>query len=286
MHPGVYDYQVPESYVGPRIMVNPTTTDPFIPTSVSYSTPVIQSPVYQQTPAIAPTIVYQPVQPTVVYTQPTTVVTQPVVNQTPTTVVQGTRIKAPVVNSISSTTKTVAPISANSSVPGICPSDTVNYTLNYANTTTGTISNAMMVVTMPNEIDYVSSTASANYNAQTKTVTIFIGTLTKGQSGVVYLQGTANRFTSGTSTISTRADFTFTKADGTNATTTNYVIHSGTNCGNALGANALGSGFLPTSFGGWLLLAVILCAVIFILQKFFRKESGHAHGGSMEHTAH
>lgn len=235
--------------------------------------------VYQPAPTVAPTVVYQPAPTTVVYTQPAT--TQSTTNNN----VLGTTIHSPKVNGIKTTTNTVA-TTASSNVPGICPSDTVNYTLNYANTTTGTITNAIMIVSMPAEIDYVSSTAQANYNNRNRTVTIFIGTLEKGQSGIVYLQGTANRATSGTSTISTRVDFTFNKADGTNATTTNFVIHSGTNCGNALAGSAIGAGFLPTSFGGWLLLAIILCAVIFIVQKFFGKKEGHAHGGTMEHHAH
>lgn len=259
----------------PRIM-STGSTGAIIPTmSTSYpQNPVI---VYQQ-PAVTPTIVYQPAPTTVVYTQPTT--------QTNTSVLGTNTVHAPVVNGIKTTPKATIETTASSDVPGICPSDTVNYTLNYANTTTGTITNAMMIVSMPAEIDYASSTAQANYNERSRTVTIFIGTLEKGQSGIVYLQGTANRATNGTNTISTRVDFTFNKADGTNATTTNFVIHSGTNCGNALAGSAIGAGFLPTSFGGWLLLAVILCAVIFIVRKFFGKEEGHAHGGMMEHPVH
>lgn len=297
MSPGIPEEQLYlyPGYVGPIIPAQPTsgpTTAPIIPnlyptyTPPTYTAPVVNQPVVQSTQVTysQPVVTYS--QPVVTYSQP---VTTPVVQTTQptqtTTQVRGSIIRTPTVNGITSTVNTTG-VSANSNVPGVCSGDTVNYTLNYANTTGATINNAMVIVTMPAEIDFKSSTAATNYNERNRTVTLFVGTLTKGQTGVVYLQGTANSMVNGTGTIMTRVDFTFTKATGATETTTSYVIHSGTNCGSALGANVLGAGFLPTSFGGWLLIAVLLCGIIFIVRKFFGKESGHAHGGHMEHQAH
>jgi hypothetical protein len=253
------------------------------------TTPIIPNlyPTTTQTTVVPTTTVVQQPTTTIVYTQPVAQ-TQPttVVQQQPTTnSVLGNTIHAPAKNGIVINSNTTG-VSATSDVPGICVNDTVNYTLSYANTTTGAIQNAMLIVTLPAEIDYKSSTSQASFNERNHTVTIFIGTVAKGQSGVVYMQGTANRMVNGTATITTRVDFTFTKANGATETTTSYVIHSGTNCGNALGANVLGSGFLPTSFIGWVLLAIVVCAIIFLARKFFGKEEGHAHGGSVGHQAH
>lgn len=158
----------------------------------------------------------------------------------------------------------------------ICSADKVNYTLTYANSTSGTITNAMLVVTMPAEVDYAQATAQASYNQSNRTVTIFVGTLAKGATGTVYLSGTANGRANGTQSIATRVDFTYNKADGTNETTTNYIMYTGANCGN-LGANALGAGFLPTSFTGWVLLIILICAIVYIARKYFSKKD-EAHG--------
>jgi hypothetical protein len=285
MNPGLYPSQVYPGYSGPVIMAQPTypavSVAPVIPDlyAMTPSNPVYtpSTPTQTQTTVVTqPTVVYQPAPTTtVVQTQPTT-----------TSTVKGTTIHAPTVNGIKTTpTTSVQNINASSNLPGICSGDTVHYTLNYANTTGGTINNAMLIVSMPAEVDYVNATAQASYNDRNRTVTIFIGTLTKGQTGVVYLDGSANRNVNGVGTVMTRTDFTYVKANGVSETTTNYVMHSGTNCANNLGANVLGSGFLPTSFGGWVLLAVILCAIIFIVRKFFGSH-GHAHGGHMEHAAH
>lgn len=295
MGPGIPQNQVYPGYSGPVIMSAGVYSGP--------STAPVIPDIYSMTPAVTytqPVPYTQPQQgpyimssgtPNVTYTNQSNVTYLPPNNQTTAqaqsaTTVKGTTIHAPAKNGIKTTTANATGVTANSTAPGICASDTVNYTLSYANTTTGTITNAMLIVTMPAEIDYKNATGSVNYNERNRTVTLFIGTLTKGQSGVVYLQGTANRMVNGTQTISTRVDFTFTKANGAAETNTSYVIHSGTNCGNALGANVLGSGFLPTSFGGWLLLAIILCAIVFIVRKYFERGGGHAHGHSMEHQAH
>ncbi len=277
-------------YVGP-IISNPgvaagPTPTPIIPSLYPTYTPAPTPVVNQQQPvASQPTVVYT--QPTVIYQPAPTTQTNTQTTQSSTNQVNSTIFHAPAVNGITSTAKTVDVV-ANSNVPSVCAGDTVNYTLTYANTTGATISNAVLIVTMPAEVDYTSSTAQANYNDRNRTVTLFVGTLEKGQSGIVYMQGTANRFANGTQTITTRVDFTFVKSNGATATTTNYIIHSGTSCANGLGANVLGAGFLPTSFGGWLILAVLLCAIIFIVRKFFGEKGGHghAHGGHMKHASH
>jgi uncharacterized repeat protein (TIGR01451 family) len=200
---------------------------------------------------------------------------------------QSVQVTAPVVTTVRGTTTQASNVGIINNLgnqqintldnANVCAGDVVNFTLNYQNTTNDTISNAILVATMPQGIDYVSSTAQATFDQSNHTVTVFIGTLAKSQTGIVYLQGKANSMANGAQSIATRVDFTYTKADGTNATTTSYIMHSGAACNN-LGANALSSGFLPTSFGGWLLLVIIICAIIFVARKYFGKKEEDAHG--------
>ena len=194
-----------------------------------------------------------------------------VANTTP--IVRGTTSNSASANTISTLTTPQVNTLDNANV---CSGDIVNFTLNYQNTTGNTITNAVLVATLPQGIDYTSSTASATFDQSNRTITVFIGTLAKDQTGIVYVQGKANSLVNGVQNVATRVDFNYVKADGTSATTTNYIMHSGAACNN-LGANALSSGFLPTSFGGWLLLVILICAIIFVARKYFAKKED-AHG--------
>ena len=168
-----------------------------------------------------------------------------------------------------------------------CANDTVTYNLAYKNTTENTITSAMLVMTMPAEVDYAQSSATAQYDATGRTLTIFIGTMEKGQEGVVYVTGKANSLANGRDVIAARVDFNFTNPDNTNSTVTNYITHSGEACQSNLGAFALGTGFLPTSTLGWFLLAAILCLIIYLSRKFFvNKKVEHVHMMHLEHQDH
>ncbi len=200
--------------------------------------------------------------------------------------------QSPLINVVrADTTRPVATISTNGSTnidtryQNICPSDTVDYTLNYKNTSGGSVSNAVLVIALPDEIDYVNSSARAEYSERNHTVTIFVGSMTKDQVGTVYLTGRANSGAVDRDTISTRVDFTFVKANGQSETITNYVFHSGRDCANTLGAFALGAGFLPNSFLGWLLIVILICTIVFLSRKFFVKKEVH-HASHQEHQDH
>jgi uncharacterized repeat protein (TIGR01451 family) len=263
MGPGIPEAQVYPGYDGPIIMA-PST----------YSAPVANPVVYNQPPVLMNTFTYQ--------TQPTTNNSTSSTN----THVLATTIRVPQVQKVTTSASTTG-ITANSETTNVCSGDTVNYTINYANTTGAPITNALLVILMPSGIDYASATATASYSQPDRTVTIIIGSLDKGASGTIYLQGKANRLANGAATIATRVDFTYTKANGVNETTTSYIMHSGTSCTNALGANALGSGFLPTSFAGWVILTVLVCAIVFLARKYFSdKREEHIHAEHLEHQAH
>lgn len=154
----------------------------------------------------------------------------------------------------------------------VCPSDAVEYTLNYENKTGGHISNAVLVINLPNEVDYDRASVQANYNVNNHTVTVMVGEMEKDQAGIIYLTGRANNRIVGHD-ITTRIDFTYTKINGVNETVTNYVFHSGRDCTNNLGAFALGAGFFPTTFWGWVLIIILVCTIIYLSRKFFSDRS-------------
>lgn len=176
---------------------------------------------------------------------------------------------------------------ANPAQAQICPSDSFDYTINYTNTTGKDATDTIVVVTIPKEVDFVSSSANGTFNAAANTYTLFAGPMAKNQSGVLYVTVRANRAAANTATISTRVDAQFTGDDSVVRTLTDYIVLSGKDCPSSLSALALGSGFFPTSFFGWVIIIVILLLIIYFARKFFGENGhgGHGHGEEVEEKA-
>jgi hypothetical protein len=212
--------------------------------------------------------------------------TQPVIVQTQTA---GTQQQVSGTNETASTKKTVTnkitnpfnTLSLNASTNftsdkiEICIDEKVEYTVNYANKTNKVITDATIRVYLPEEIDFVGVTADGNFNQSTRTLTVRVGDMGVGAKGVIYISGIANRKAYNQDNISTRVDFTFTNGSGVIETVTSYTTHSAKNCPSTLGAFALGTGFFPQSFLGWVILIVLLFTIIFITRRFFKREDHH-----------
>lgn len=157
----------------------------------------------------------------------------------------------------------------------ICPGQEVNYTLGYKNTNkTETLSNVVLRVIIPEEITFLEASAGS-YSERDGTLTIFIGTLTPGASGVVYIKGVANEKALSKELIVTRSELSFTLPSGKQDVAVSYVFNNGANCGTNLGAFAFGAGIFPHTFWGWLILVVIICAIIYLARKLYRKDTHH-----------
>ncbi len=178
---------------------------------------------------------------------------------------------------------TVGTVPAAQAPETICANDTVTSTIQYSNTTGHDSVSTVVTIIFPEQIDFVSSSVeSGSYNEQTRTYTVSVGPLAKGQSGLLYITERATKDVRVHDSMTIQVNVNFTEATGALHTLTNYIYFSSDNCQQNLGALAIASGFFPTTFVGWLILAILVCLIIYFSRRFFGKSEGHGHG----HDAH
>lgn len=166
----------------------------------------------------------------------------------------------------------IVPILDNSNP---CPGDEINYTLNYQNVGTGTVSNLILRVDLPNEVDYINSTP-ANPSRQGNTLVFSLGSLRANGQGSVMIK---TRLREGVP-AGTNLNFgaTMTYVDPTGAMQSVSANVSANVCGTApaltnddvsLSSNVWFSGFLPNNLFGWLLLIILILILIALLRYLF-----------------
>lgn len=163
----------------------------------------------------------------------------------------------------------------------ICPKDVVDFTISYKNLSGGTLTNVILVITIPEQINF-DRASSGIYNQGDHTLVVPIGILTPNQEGVVYVSGIARDNAVNYDLIVTKAELVFTTPKGTQDDVTAYAFNNGATCPNKnLAALAFLSGdFFPHSFLGWILLTLIILAIIYVTRKLYKhnREEQHEHG--------
>jgi hypothetical protein len=250
---------------------------------LAYSSPVIQSSgmeLYQpaeQPPRPSRFVYTYANAPVIVYNQQTTQSTTTTTSRSSDSAIAGSNNGPGLLQEIVDRVGPITPVDESETM---CANETVTSTIGYRNTTGFDSVNTTITAIFPEGIDFTaSSIENGNYNERTRTLTIIVGPLAKNQSGTLYLTMKGNRMVEQELTTSVQVHVTFTKADGTEKTLTNYINFSSEKCANNLGALALANGFFPQTFFGWLILAVILCLIIYVSRQFFKKGDGHGHGG-------
>lgn len=157
---------------------------------------------------------------------------------------------------------------------GLCINDTVEYVIIYKNITKSTITNAAVKVSLADGIKFKTA-SSGIYSESDNSVTTFIGTLSVGQEGRIYITGVNTTLT--TSQKVTRAEFVYTLPDQTQNMVVSYVFHGDGSCRQSplAGFAAGAGGFFPTTLAGWILLTLLICAIIYLTRYFMRKEDTH-----------
>jgi uncharacterized repeat protein (TIGR01451 family) len=157
------------------------------------------------------------------------------------------------------------------------PGDEINYTVSYQNIGTGSITNLVLQMNLPYEVDYISSNPS-NPIFNGNSLTFNLGTLkANGQGTVTVRVRVRDNIPAGTS-LNFPATLSYTDPSGrpqsvsANVTAQVWTEPTSTEDKNvSLGANVFGAGFFPTNIFGWLLLiilALLLIAVIAYLLRY------------------
>lgn len=212
----------------------------------------------------------------------TPVVVQPTVR----TVVQT------VYRNVPTTTTTQTNLVANNLVPGLvalrvndisqnglqnqiaCVGEEFNYEITYQNVSGKTLTNSVLEIRIPTELDYVKSTNGGTYSNNDRSLVYNLGTLTPNQSGKFYVTTKALSLAKGKGSVVTSLSLSYT-----NPTTTAqeeaiaYVIHTFGDCSvNNNAALALfGGSFLPQTLAGWLLLIILILAMLLLARTVYER---------------
>ncbi len=201
------------------------------------------------------------------------------------TITTSTTVRPPassyvVINSSIDRTQAIVPTIDNSRPH---PGDEINYTVNYQNIGTGSITNLVLRMNLPQEVDYMFSNPS-NPTIFGNTLTFNLGTLRANGSGTVTVRVRVRDNIPPGTPLNFPATLTYTDPSGfpqsvsanvsaevfqeDKVTTDNTVQDDNTT---RIGANVFAAGFLPTTFFGWLILLILLLVLVLLANHVYRQ---------------
>lgn len=161
-----------------------------------------------------------------------------------------------------------------------CPGDKTTYIIRYKNPSGVAFTNTLLSVAIPAGFS-VKSTSAGTYNENSKTVLVQVGTLSPSESGIVYIAGVPTNDALDTGVLTPRADLSY-NASGAQKVQTVYAQQSTEGCEKSfdLAGLAFGSGnFFPTSLLGWIIIALIIFAIVYVIRFIARRNKAAAGGG-------
>ncbi len=261
-YPSPYATPYPTPYHYPSPYSTPYPTPYHYPTpynTYNYPTPY-QSPYPSpyQSPYITPYIT--PYQVPYTYPTPLTIYTYP----TPVTRSLSSRV---IVSTSLDRNQAIQPTLDNNRPH---PGDEINYTVNYQNVGNASVTNLVLQVDLPYEVDYLYSTPT-NPNISGNTLIFNLGTLRAGGKGTVTIRVRVRENIPDGTNLNFPALLTYIDANGNpqtaTANVTAQVVNENSTNSSQIGANVFGAGFLPHNIFGWLLL-IMLVLILIILARY------------------
>lgn len=152
------------------------------------------------------------------------------------------------------------------------PGDEINYTVNYQNVGTASVTGVVLQMNLPYEVDYMFSTPS-NPTISGNTLIFNLGTLRAGGQGVVTVRVRVRDNIPAGTTLNFPATLRYVDPAGNtqsvSANVTAQVWDEGSQSFVNLGANIFGAGFFPTNVFGWLLVILLILALIMLVKHLF-----------------
>ena len=159
------------------------------------------------------------------------------------------------------------------------PGDEINYTVNYQNIGTGSITNLGLQINLPLEVDYISSSPN-NPTRFGNTLVFNLGTLKANGQGTVTIKTRVRENIPAGTNLNFPATLSYTDPSGqsqsVNANVSAQVWNESEKNTPAetaqnffLGANVFGAGFLPNNIFGWLFLVILVLILVFLARYLF-----------------
>ena len=141
--------------------------------------------------------------------------------------------------------------------------DTVTYTVTYRNTNAASLSDAILQVQLPSQYAYLAnSNQNASYTDSSNIVSFGLGTINSGATHTFTFQAQATGTGSGTVVATGTLSY-----NGGSVTATDHDNYNG-GAASVLGASVFGAGFFPQTFGGWLIIVLIIAAIVIIARRY------------------
>jgi len=223
---------------------------------VPFTTPRPQAPAPRPAPrpVVQTTVVTQPPQ-QVVYTQP--------------------QVQSNIV--VANSAPSLLELRVESVYDRMCVNGQMDYTVTYRNITNQILGNAVLRVTLPKEITYISATRG-EYEVIDQTITVALGDLQAGEQGTIVIHTRINDTAVTGNLAVTTASVVYTNpATFAQEDAIAYSLITVSNdcpaAVNVLGASAFGfTSFLPDTLLEWLLLILVILALIVLGRQFYHKK--------------
>jgi hypothetical protein len=158
----------------------------------------------------------------------------------------------------------------NNGVQNVCVDDTTKFVVEYKNISATVLSNAILHIDIPKDVEFKSSSAGV-YNKADNTITVNVGTLNPDQIGTVSFDGLVLSSAANRDLLVVPATLSFENPNnGARETAVAYGLATSQNCtrNTNLAGFALGSGFFPSTLFGWLLLVLALVALVYLVRRW------------------
>lgn len=154
-----------------------------------------------------------------------------------------------------------------------CVGDEFNYEIVYQNVSGKTLTNSVLEVKIPTELDYVKSTNGGTYSNNNRSLVYNLGTLNPNQGGTLNVTVKASNLARNKGSVVTSLSLSYTNPDTlAQEEAIAYVIHNFGDCINNNGALAFfGTTFLPTTLAGWLLLIILILALVLLARTVYER---------------
>lgn len=180
-------------------------------------------------------------------------------------------------------------LTANNIVPGLvalrvtdvsanvdstaCVGDEFDYDITYQNVSDKTLTNSVLAINIPTELDYVRSTRGGTLSNNNRTLVYDLGTLIPNQSGTLHVTTKALSVARGKDSVVTTLTLSYTNPITlAQEEAIAYVLHNFGSCNvNGAALSLFGGTFLPITLAGWLLLIILILALILIARTLYER---------------
>jgi hypothetical protein len=142
--------------------------------------------------------------------------------------------------------------------------DSLTFTVKAQNTNNVDILDSRVVVSLPDQYQFSSSSFDVNYDSRANTVTYPFGRIAAGVTKT--LTFSVDAVGEGNGTVHT--DVTLQYAGGNLSTSDHDAYSSGTK--SVLGASVFGAGFFPQTFTGWFLILLLIVLIIIGARRYVK----------------